>query len=262
MGASTRWLLVLGGLFAANCLIWSVWLAICGGCVLSGLATQPSPPTMAAAQITRVRETSVPRLSPSPIPTRTPRPTRTPAPTIWIVNPTVSWPTTPRPSPTPTRPPFTPTPWPTQVIDGANAEAKTRSLMALAAQGPGIPFRVVFTEGEIEREIERYLAAQPDVSLRNVAVTFQPGEAVLAGQVKVSGLWLSATVRANAIARDGRAVVTVTKVDLGPFALPRSVEEELSRQLANALSKLDRLPFHFTGITLGTGRITIQGVTK
>ncbi len=259
MGASTRLLLALGGLLAANCLIWGTFLAVCGACAVGRPVAAPEPPPATAVTLA----TAAPPPLPSPSPTQTPRPTRTPTPTRpWIVNPTASWPTTPRPSPTFTRPPATATPWPTQVIEGAGAEGKGQALLALAARGPGIPFRVVFTEGEIEEMIAASLAQQPEVPARNVRVAIRPGEVVLAGQVRAGGLWLDATVHGNVTARDGKLVATVTQVELGRVSLPPAVQADLNRQLTDALTGLDALPFQFTAITLGTGRITLQGVTK
>ena len=154
------------------------------------------------------------------------------------------------------------TPWPTQVIEGTSAEGKGQALLVLAAQGPGIPFRVTFTEGEIEELIADSLAQQPEVPVRNVRVSLRPGDAALAGQVQISGLWLDATVHGDVTARDGRPVVTITQVNLGRIPMSPTAKAELERQLTAALTGLETLPFRFTAITLGNGRITIQGVTR
>jgi len=134
--------------------------------------------------------------------------------------------------------------------------------VALAATDSNIPFRVIFTEREIEQEIERYLAQQPEAPYRNVTVTLKPHDAVVSGQVKVSGLWVTVTIHADVTARDGKPVVTITGVDLGSFPLPPSVKEDLNKALVEALAEAENLPFRFTAITLGTGRITVQGVTR
>jgi hypothetical protein len=134
--------------------------------------------------------------------------------------------------------------------------------MDLAAKGSGIPFRVVFTEGEIEREFERYLASRPDIPARNVQITLTPQEAIASGQVRVGGLWLAATVHANVTVQNGRPAVTITRVDLGPFPLPDSVRDDLTTRLTEALAGIENLPFRFTNITLGDGQIIIQGVTR
>lgn len=149
-----------------------------------------------------------------------------------------------------------------QVIQGSDAEAKVQALMELAAKGPDIPFRVVFTEREIEQQIERYLAQQPEASYRNVTVTLRPGDAVVSGQVNVSGLWVDATIHADVTARDGKPVVTITQVNLGPIPLPGRVKDDLTKAIADTLVEAEHLPFRFTAITLGTGRITVQGVTR
>ncbi|MBU0491967.1 MAG: hypothetical protein KKA73_19770 [Chloroflexi bacterium] len=266
MRFSGRLWILFGGLIAANCLVWGGCLLACGACAVSSSSEGGGAGPTAVAQATLVPWTRAPRLSPSPMPTATPRPTRTPAPTFWIANPTVPWSTVAAPTAAatvaPARPTYTPTPWPTQVIQGANAEAKAQALMALAAQGSDIPFRVTFTEAEVEREIARYLAENPETPARNVRISFQPGHAVITGQVKVGGLWISPTVYATAVARNGKAVVTITRIDLGPFPLPGGVEEQLNQQLAAILAGLDTQPFRFTAITLSTGRITVEGRTK
>ena len=134
--------------------------------------------------------------------------------------------------------------------------------MDLSAKGSHIPFRVVFTEREIEQEIARYLAAYPDTPARNVRVTLTPQEAITFGQVRVGGLWVAATVHASVRLQGGKPVVTLTQVDLGSIPLPPSVRDDLTRRLTEALAGIENLPFRFTNITLGDGQIIIQGVTK
>ena len=134
--------------------------------------------------------------------------------------------------------------------------------MDLSAKGSNIPFRVVFTEREIEQEIEQYLAVYPDTPARNVRVTLTPQEAIVSGQVRVGGLWLAATVHANVTVQNGRPAVTITRVDLGPFPLPDIVRDDLTTRLTEALAGIENLPFRFTNITLSDGQIIIQGVTK
>ena len=132
----------------------------------------------------------------------------------------------------------------------------------MAAKGSNIPFRVVFTDDEIQREIERELAQQSGAPYRNVRVTFRPGEAVVSGQVNASGLWVDATVHADVTVRDGKPVVTITRVNLGPIPLPGRVKDDLTKAVADMLVGAEHLPVRFTAITLDAGRITIQGVTR
>ena len=134
--------------------------------------------------------------------------------------------------------------------------------MALAAKGAGIPFRVVFTAREIEREVERYLAANPDVPARNVHITLTSSEAIVAGQVRVGSLWVAATVHASVKLQSSKPVVTITRIDMGSTPLPARVQDDLTRRLTKALAGVENLPFRFTAITLGNGQITIQGVTR
>ncbi len=170
----------------------------------------------------------------SPTPAQEAAPQATPPPST---TPTLSG---APPSPTETPVPFQPSPTAAPLVI-TDPSLTDRALLEEQLYAAPSEQRLVLRIGQdhLTREIAAYLSTQTDPVYRQVTVRFTPGLITLEGEVKVAGLWIPATVEAQATVSDCRPEATITGLAVGGLFTPRWARDFVADLLYDAL---DRYP--------------------
>ena len=231
-------------------------LVVCLACAIAARlwfsrgvgATLLAPP----AKATSTPAAGVTPFTPSPTRPRS-SPTRTPAPTA-----------TPLASSSDSTPTDVATPAVTLVVitDPSLTDRESLERQLQAAQ-QGQQLAVLVHDDHVSQEIAAYLATQPEAVYRNVTVRFTPGLVELEGEVEIAGLWVPATVRGQAGARDCQPEVTITELEVGGFLTPDWARDYVADLVYDVLDRYpDDAPVCLERIEVRQGEALLEGTKR
>ncbi len=204
----------------------------------------------------------------SPTPATVALPTRQALPsatrTAFVSSPTQPAPTpqaataTARPQATVTRTTVPASPTPALLT---SADDITR---AVQAGRHGAPFRIIFTEQEISREITTYLLSNSDLGLSDVGVSLQSGAALITGKANVAGLKVGFKATTTVRVDNGRPRLKVLQLDLLAGLVPGFIKDRLIQMIEQSadLPLLADLPVTIDRVDIEPGQAVVSGATS
>jgi hypothetical protein len=133
----------------------------------------------------------------------------------------------------------------------------------LQAAQQGQQLAVLVHDDHVSREIAAYLATQPEAVYRNVTVRFTPGLVELEGEVEIAGLWVPATVRGQAGARDCQPEVTITELEVGGFLTPDWARDYVASLVYDVLDRYpDDAPVCLERVEVRQGEALLEGTKR
>jgi hypothetical protein len=175
-------------------------------------------------------------------------------------------PFTPSPTATPLSSPSDSTPIPgatSVVITDPSLTDRGALERQLQAAQQGQQLAVLVHDDHVSREIAAYLATQPEAVYRNVTVRFTPGLVELEGEVEIAGLWVPATVRGQAGARDCQPEVTITELEVGGFLTPGWARDYVANLVYDVLDRYpDDAPVCLERVEVRQGEALLEGTKR
>jgi len=168
------------------------------------------------------------------------------------------------PLPTETPPPLQPSPTAAPLIltdPSLTDRALLEEQLYAAPSGQRLVLRI--SQEHLTREIAAYLSTQTDPVYRQVTVRFTPGLVTLEGEVKVAGLWIPATVEAQATVSDCRPEATITGLAVGGLFTPRWARDFVADLVYDALDRYPQdLLICLESIAIGEGETVIEATRR
>lgn len=148
-------------------------------------------------------------------------------------------------------------------VPASMAAARSFDNKIATLQAASAPTQIEISEQEATAKLVETLGTEPSApKIENPQVMFRGGKVIVSGVSHEAPIPVTVVVVGTIVARDGKLVTTVERIDTGRFPLPGPLQEQITGLVTNTDRLNEALPIVVEDVQTLEGHLLVTGKPK